>query len=451
LKKFILILLSFSAIFILETCSQKKTDFNIKRNGTISSRIKTQNLPLGTNLLSVKLTRSGFDPIIGNMNNLSVSNTEYNIPAAPAGKWQLYIDIKDYNGNLLFSGDKTISIIEKNLIKVYLHLYPDKEKTGTIFFFITYGNELSKNGIKSMDSSKTWIDFKGNPILVRENNPSAPFGLRAPKVIFDNGIFKMWYICVYSHGIANIWYAESPDGFNWKTIGSSPVLSQGKPGKWDDYAVIPSAVLKENGIYKMFYFGYHKNSPDSYLKFNDMWNTGVAVSKDGILWEKRPDPVFYGFGYNNFAFTDILKKGNLYYAYYGYNLGTTTSNSARIGVAVSQNGIDWEKQTILTSTFPWEGGGITYPTVIYDNGIFKMIYMTNNFTTFGYATSTDGIHFNKKNEPVFTCNNSINKLNNIENPYLRKFSETYWLYYVGEAESGETSISLTRNFNKDIE
>ncbi|MBK7501091.1 MAG: hypothetical protein IPI19_18960 [Ignavibacteriales bacterium] len=53
-----------------------------------------------------------------------------------------------------------------------------------------------------------------------------------------------------------------------------PGYFPGNVNSWDSKSVSPGAVLKENGIYKMYYCGYS----DEY----DNWYVGLATSVNGI-------------------------------------------------------------------------------------------------------------------------------------------------------------------------
>ena len=425
-------------------CAQKKVIANTYGKLTVS--IKMQNLPEGENILDISLKGPDSAPITASMNNLSVKNPELSIPQINAGKWQCKVTVKNKSGKILFAGNKELSIIGNTTLKTYLSLFPDSNKNGVIFFFITYGIDFPEGNPRvkndNYDTSGVWIDYNKNPILIVYNHPSYPFGLRAPKVIYDNGIFKMWYFCLYSSGIANVWYAESPDGLAWKTIGSSPVLTRGEPGSWDDYSICVSAVIKENNIYKMYYLGYHKGNNLVSLYVNDVWHTGVAESMDGIHWKKAANPIIYGTGYENMNITDIVKKDNIYYAYFGYSLTQATNNNSRIGVATSSDGINWEMHKIMSPTFQWEGSSVTSSTVILDDGIFKMIYVNSGGNAFGYATSTDGINFVKKDKPIFTSSNPIQNNNSLMSPNFRKINDTYWLYYCISTLSGDMELCV---------
>jgi hypothetical protein len=144
---------------------------------------------------------------------------------------------------------------------------------------------------------------------------------------------------------------------------------------------------------------------------------------------------------------DVIKKDSIYYGYCSYRISSSPNDGEIIGVATSIDGFTWGRQPILHATLSWESGSIGFPTVIYDNGIFKMIYANWIGTCFGMATSTDGIHFTKFSNPIFTQSNTINGQYSIWYPNYRKFNNVSYLYYTGANSSNELSIRVARNFN----
>jgi len=98
-----------------------------------------------------------------------------------------------------------------------------------------------------------------------------------PYVIFDNGLYKMWYSSPKSSGgRMHIGYAISSDGVNWRKSKDNPVLYSGMPGDWDIHGVIDPSVLYDNGIYKMWYVGL----------LNSHMRPMYAESNDGMDWTK---------------------------------------------------------------------------------------------------------------------------------------------------------------------
>lgn len=115
------------------------------------------------------------------------------------------------------------------------------------------------------------------PILTRTLNE--PYSCASPFVMKDNGIYRMWYATMDDWKEVNgeplhyynIKYAESLDGINWKrdALVAIDYESDG------EYAFGRPYVLKENGVYKMWYAyrGSH-------------YVIGYAESQDGYSWKR---------------------------------------------------------------------------------------------------------------------------------------------------------------------
>ena len=105
-----------------------------------------------------------------------------------------------------------------------------------------------------------------------------PFTLTYPFVMFDEGIYKMWY------GSSLFWggkveqtnhvikYATAIDGIDWQRSGKVCIA----PKKGVEFAIVKPFVLKENGIYKMW-FSYRESVS---------YKVGYAESENGIDWER---------------------------------------------------------------------------------------------------------------------------------------------------------------------
>ena len=118
------------------------------------------------------------------------------------------------------------------------------------------------------------------PILDR--HAVDPYSVSYPFVLEDEGVYRMWYGSNLSWGKEQkdmahlIKYAESDDAIHWKRDGTIALHFKDD----SEYAMSRPCVLKENGLYKMWY-SYRGQS----------YRIGYAESKDGIEWTRRDKDV----------------------------------------------------------------------------------------------------------------------------------------------------------------
>lgn len=118
------------------------------------------------------------------------------------------------------------------------------------------------------------------PLLDR--NDADPFSISYPFVLEDEGIFRMWYGSNLRWGKEQkdmahvIKYAESADALHWNRQGIIALNFKDE----SEYAMSRPYILKEDGLYKMWY---------SYR--GEAYRIGYAESKDGINWTRKDDEV----------------------------------------------------------------------------------------------------------------------------------------------------------------
>jgi hypothetical protein len=133
---------------------------------------------------------------------------------------------------------------------------------------------------ESEDGGKSFQRVSQAPILERNN--CDPYLTASPCVIIENGIWRMWYVSCVRWEIENgklkhyyhIKYAESKDGINWDRRGVVCIDFKSR----EEYAIARPCVIKEDGIYKMWY---------SYR--GESYRIGYAESKDGIVWKRKDE------------------------------------------------------------------------------------------------------------------------------------------------------------------
>ena len=82
----------------------------------------------------------------------------------------------------------------------------------------------------------------------------------------------------------------------------------------------------------------------------------------------------------------------------------------------------------------WESAGVFNPAVVMHNGKFVMLYRAQDSagtSRLGYAESSDGIHFTRRDEPVLSPEAAYEKDGGVEDPRLVQFNDTYYLTYTG--------------------
>jgi hypothetical protein len=126
----------------------------------------------------------------------------------------------------------------------------------------------------------TFRRFSKAPLLDRHDVD--PFSISYPFVLEDNGVFRMWYGSNLRWGEEQkdmahlIKYAESDDALHWTRTGI--VALQFKND--GEYAMSRPCVIKEDGLYKMWY---------SYR--GESYRIGYAESADGIEWVRKDEDV----------------------------------------------------------------------------------------------------------------------------------------------------------------
>ena len=98
----------------------------------------------------------------------------------------------------------------------------------------------------------------------------------------------------------------------------------------------------------------------------------------------------------------------------------------------------------------WQSAGTFNPAIIKARGKIVMLYRAQGrqgTSRLGYAESSDGIHFNRRDEPVLSPTESYEKNGGVEDPRLVQFGDTYYLTYTGY---NKTDAQLCLATSKDL-
>jgi len=378
------------------------------------------------------MTRENHTPIVANLNLTSDTTATLLIQEIAIGSWHLLVQAYDNNNNVAYEGETSVTINENQTTSVNLVLQPNSTGKGDVLIYVSWGNILSH---------PQWNDYQNSPFFFRQGDENDMMGIVSRHILYEDNIYKMWFTTLTSQWTGRIFYATSTDGIQWQRVSNQPVLNVSQ-NSWDSRSVGNGPVIRINGAYRIYYGGRTSDNAHNHI--------GMAVSQDGLTWEKFPTPIIYaepGWEFQLGA-SDIIKINGIYHLYYyGYS-----NNSYKIGLATSLDGVVWNKypgNPILSPTKPWEGSGIYHPTVYLDDGLYKMIYMTSSTTTsgLGMAYSSDGKNWTKyNNNPVFTTSRLTNNwAYRIGFPSVIKIDNSYRLYYSGRRNySGDWALGFAQ-------
>lgn len=186
---------------------------------------------------------------------------------------------------------------------------------------------------------------------------------------------------------SSIGLAISEDnGETFKKYGQAPILDRSNV---DPCLVTAPAVIKEKDIWKMWYVsGVNWINVEGQTK--SKYLVKYAESNDGISW-RTDGRIAINFAHENetnisrtWVIPPTLNKNKMYTGWYSYDSG----NGYRIGYATSIDGLNWQRKDksagILPSNYDWENRAQAYPAIVsYED----KLYMFYNGNRFGY----DGI------------------------------------------------------------
>jgi predicted GH43/DUF377 family glycosyl hydrolase len=262
-------------------------------------------------------------------------------------------------------------------------------------FLIGTGFALCFRTILCSSDGVTWIKYTGNPLDPGLDEVVEPW------VIYDGQMFKMWYTGITGPDrVHRIYYATSPDGFNWTPYGM--VLDKGGAGSWEELSVRGPVVLFDGTNYEMWYLGYSHNPFPAH-------RIGFANSTDGVVWQKyEQNPILIpgqnnGWDDGSLGEFTVFFNGTTYIMW--YNGQAYMHSTLKIGVATSLDGISWTKYSnnpvLVPGPSEWDGYHIYTGPVSRNGSSYQMWYSGQQFPSavrVGLATSPDGFSWSKHGE-----------------------------------------------------
>jgi hypothetical protein len=157
-----------------------------------------------------------------------------------------------------------------------LHYYTGWNLGVTVPFYLAIGCAAGSGEDRRLEK------ISPAPILGRSSID--PLLTASPSVLVENGTWRMWYVSGTDWYLEDgevrprylVKYAESDDGVSWRPTGLVCIDYRDA----DETAIGRPCVLKDEGIYKMWYCAR-----------GPAYRLGYAESFDGLAWDRKDDEI----------------------------------------------------------------------------------------------------------------------------------------------------------------
>jgi hypothetical protein len=213
------------------------------------------------------------------------------------------------------------------------------------------------------------------------------------------------------------------------------------PGDWDGRAVLKPAVVSDGAELKMWYDGHN---------LDDQVAVGLATSTDGMTWTKSiSNPVLVGTpgdwdGGSVEHGSDVLQEGGIYKMWYE---GSADYGVRHTGYATSTDGIDWNKYpgnpVIQAGPEGYDQEVAGHGSVLHEGGVYKRWYhaMGNQGAIIAYATAPDEVTWTKQGPVLLPEPGGWDEFA-LWGPSVLNLDGTYWMWYSASGPMGPATIGV---------
>ena len=225
-------------------------------------------------------------------------------------------------------------------------------------------------------------------------------------------------------------------------VSDTPLLNLGRPGCFDDNGVVPVSVLRVGSLIYLYYVGFQLAVKVPYFMFgglaisSDNGDTFERIGEIPIL-DRKNDELFARCGMY------VMKDEGIYKMWYLGTLGEgwTKNNTSlkplyTMRYICSKDGIHWDQNSQICMSFKnADEHGFGRPYVWKAETGYKMLFSIRTYSRgyyIGYAESDDGINWIRKDE---LAGIQISKTGwdsvNISYPAVIQHKEKMYLFYNG--------------------
>jgi hypothetical protein len=196
------------------------------------------------------------------------------------------------------------------------------------------------------------------------------------------------------------------------------------PGEWDAKIRERGWIMREGGVYKLWYTGYDGSA-------DGLRMLGYATSPDGIRWTRSPrNPIYKAHWVEDMM---VVKHGGKYYMF-------AEGKDDLAHLLVSDDGLDWTRLGLLDVRLkngkPIPPGPYGTPTAWHENGLWHLFYERQDKGIW-LATSRDmKVWRNVQDEPIISPGPNEYDRDLIALNQVIRHKGRYYAYYHGCAVKG---------------
>ena len=283
------------------------------------------------------------------------------------------------------------------------------------------------------------IDHSTHELLDQKySNPGAMIYHDGQFHMFRNG-FSSW------PGRVTIVYLTSPDGLAWTVVGDEPVIDKEDVPFAGRLIMASSVLVMDDGTWVLYFYTW-----DSFNAPIGVGSIGraTATSPEGP-WTAAPEPLLVAgpegsWDEQQVGVPSVVKHEGMYYMYYSGFASSGGFDQMRIGLAMSEDGVNWTRYDDPGTTEPpfaesdpvlvriedgWDFQGVERPRVVIVDDTFYMVYRSRDASAgLGLAVSDDGIHWTRPLDMPISVPSDVPDGQSVWLFALLHHDDTFWLY-----------------------
>ncbi len=196
------------------------------------------------------------------------------------------------------------------------------------------------------------------------------------------------------------------------------------PGKWDAMIRERGWIMREDGVWKLWYTGYDGTRDGIRM-------LGLATSPDGIKWTRHPrNPLVKDHWVEDMM---IVKDAGKYWMF-------AEGRHDRAHLLVSDNGVDWKRVGLLDVRFkngkPIPDGPYGTPTAWLEDGLWHLFYERKDEGIWLAKSKDMKVWTNVQDEPVLSPGPGAYDKDLVALNQIIKHKGRYYAYYHGSSKTG---------------